>query len=158
MSTQQPPAFWLHHVQLAMPRGAEDTARAFYAGMLGFAEVTKPPALAPRGGVWFQAGALELHLGVEDDFHPARKAHPGILVADLDSLAARLQAHGIHPRPDGNFPGYRRFYLDDCFGNRLEFLSPLTNAQTEFLHIADTVHASSGPKGRAWRREDLYDR
>ena len=112
-----------------MPPGAEAAARAFYAGLLGLAEVAKPAALAARGGVWFRAGALELHLGVEDDFRPARKAHPGILADDLDGLAARLHAHGMHPRPDANLPGYRRFYLDDCFGNRLEFLAPATDTQ-----------------------------
>jgi len=121
---RRPPALAFHHVQLAMPPGGEAAARAFYAGVLGLAEVAKPAALAARGGVWFRAGALELHLGVEDDFRPARKAHPGILVDDLDGLAARLRAHGVHPRADPNLPGYRRFYLDDCFGNRLEFLSP----------------------------------
>jgi hypothetical protein len=68
---------------------------------------------------------------VEDDFRPARKAHPGILVEDLDGLAAHLHAHGVYLRPDTNFPGYRRFYLDDCFGNRLEFLSRLTDVQTQ---------------------------
>jgi len=123
MSAHWPAAFALHHVQLAMPRGAEATARGFYTGVLGLTEITKPPPLAARGGAWFRAGTLELHLGVEDDFHPARKAHPGILVEDLDDLANRLQAHGLQVRPDANFPGYRRFYLDDCFGNRLEFLS-----------------------------------
>jgi catechol 2,3-dioxygenase-like lactoylglutathione lyase family enzyme len=125
MSAHPPPAFAFHHVQLGMPRGAEAAARAFYAGVLGLAEVAKPPALAARGGVWFRAGTLELHLGVEDDFRPARKAHPGILVEDLDGLAAHLHAYGLQPRPDTNLPGYRRFYLDDCFGNRLEFLSRL---------------------------------
>jgi catechol 2,3-dioxygenase-like lactoylglutathione lyase family enzyme len=128
--SDQASAFALHHVQLCMPRGAEAAARDFYAGVLGLAEITKPPALAARGGVWFRAGTLELHLGVEDDFQPARKAHPGILVDDLDGLDARLRAHGLQPRPDENFPGYRRFYLDDCFGNRLEFLSPSNTGET----------------------------
>src|SRR6266508_2885015 len=131
MSAHRPAAFAVHHVQLAMPRGAEATARAFYAGVLGLTEIAKPPALAARGGVWFRADALELHLGVEDDFQPARKAHPGIIVEDLDGLAARLQARGIQVRPDANFPGYRRFYLDDCFGNRLEFLSPANDNQPQ---------------------------
>ena len=76
----------LHHAQLAMPRGEEEAARAFYAGVLGMTEVGKPPVLAARGGAWFRAGGLELHLGVEEDFGPARKAHPGILVADPDEL------------------------------------------------------------------------
>jgi catechol 2,3-dioxygenase-like lactoylglutathione lyase family enzyme len=130
MSTHhRPAAFALHHVQLAMPAGAEAAARAFYAGVLGLAELAKPAALAGRGGVWFRAGALELHLGVEDGFRPARKAHPGILVEDLDGLAARLHAHGVQVHADATLPGYRRFYLDDCFGNRLEFLSPAHASQ-----------------------------
>ncbi len=115
----------LHHVQLAMPRGEEDAARTFYGDALGLDEVTKPPELAARGGAWFRSGALEIHLGVEGGFTPARKAHPGILTDDLDGLAARLAAAGHEVRPDGAFPGHRRFYVDDCFGNRLEFLQPL---------------------------------
>lgn len=115
----------LHHVQLAMPAGAEDRARAFYAGVLGLEEIAKPPVLAARGGAWFGAGGVELHLGVEDGFAPARKAHPGILVTDLDALVARLAAAGVDARPDGEFPGHRRVYADDPFGNRLEFLQPL---------------------------------
>lgn len=119
-------AFRFHHVQLAMPPGAEAerAARAFYGGALGMAEVAKPPALAERGGAWFGAGGLELHLGVEPDFRPARKAHPAIVVDDLDGLAARLRAAGAEPRFDADLPGHRRFYVDDCFGNRLEFLQP----------------------------------
>jgi len=120
--------FGLHHVLVAMPAGREAEARAFYAGLLGLAEVGKPPDLAGRGGVWFRAGALELHLGVERDFAPARKAHPGILVRDpaaFDRLAARLASAGVAVRPDESFPGYRRFHVDDCFGNRLEFLTPI---------------------------------
>lgn len=115
----------LHHVQLAMPAGAEDRARAFYAGVLGLEEIAKPPVLAARGGAWFGAGGVELHLGVEDGFTPARKAHPGILVTDLDALVARLTAAGVDARPDGEFPGHRRVYADDPFGNRLEFLQQL---------------------------------
>jgi catechol 2,3-dioxygenase-like lactoylglutathione lyase family enzyme len=114
----------LHHVQLAMPRGEEEAARAFFAGALGMTEVEKPPVLAARGGAWFRAGGLELHLGVEDDFAPARKAHPGILVSDLDELARRLAATGQDVTWDADFPGFRRIYAHDPFGNRLEFLQP----------------------------------
>jgi len=114
----------LHHVQLAIPAGGEDRARAFYGNLLGLDELAKPPELAARGGVWFRGGALEIHLGVEEPFAPARKAHPGIQVDDLDGLQERLASAGIEVRPDGLLPGHRRFYVDDCFGNRLEFLQP----------------------------------
>jgi len=109
-----------------MPVGAEAAAVAFYAGVLGMIEVEKPPVLAARGGAWFRAGGVELHLGVEDGFRPARKAHPGILVTDLDELAARLTAAGVEPDWDGEFPGHRRCYASDPFGNRLEFLQPFS--------------------------------
>ena len=114
----------LHHMQLAMPRGEEQRARAFFVGVLGMAEIEKPPVLATRGGAWFRAGGLELHLGGEDEFRPARKGHPGILVTDLDDVVARLVASGQEVVPDGDFPGYRRVYAHDPFGNRLEFLQP----------------------------------
>ncbi|GAA4924250.1 VOC family protein [Actinomycetospora succinea] len=114
----------LHHVQLAMPVGQEDRARAFFVGVLGMTEIEKPPVLAARGGAWFRAGGLELHLGVEDDFRPARKAHPGIMVDDLDALAGRLEHAGQDVTRDRDFPGFRRFYAHDPFGNRLEFLEP----------------------------------
>jgi catechol 2,3-dioxygenase-like lactoylglutathione lyase family enzyme len=114
----------LHHVQLAIPAGGEPAARAFYVDGLDMAEVAKPPVLAARGGCWFRRDGVEIHLGVERDFHPAAKAHPGILVADLDGLGARLAAAGHEVIWDDALPGYRRFYAHDPFGNRLEFLSP----------------------------------
>jgi catechol 2,3-dioxygenase-like lactoylglutathione lyase family enzyme len=89
-------------------------------------ELTKPPVLAARGGCWFSSGGWEIHLGVEQEFVPARKAHPGVLVTDLDDLAARLTEAGQPVRWDGDFPGYRRIYAHDPFGNRLEFLQPQT--------------------------------
>ncbi|MET8148790.1 VOC family protein [Actinoplanes sp. NPDC049668] len=116
--------YGLHHVQLSIPAGSEDACREFYVGKLGMAEVPKPPILAARGGLWVRADNLEIHLGVEKDFRPARKAHPGILVADLDRLADRLTANGTAITWDDAFPGHRRFYADDNVGNRLEFLSP----------------------------------
>ncbi len=114
----------LHHAQLAMPRGEEEAARAFYAGVLGMTEIEKPPVLAARGGAWFRAGELELHLGVEEGFSPVRKAHPGVLVADLDEVVRRLGAAGQGVTWDADLPGFRRVYAHDPFGNRLEFLQP----------------------------------
>jgi catechol 2,3-dioxygenase-like lactoylglutathione lyase family enzyme len=114
----------IHHVQLACPAGSEPASREFYTGVLGLHEIPKPPALAARGGAWFRGGGIELHLGVEDGFQPARKAHPGLLVGDLDGLAARLEAAGYPVSWDGDFPGMRRFHTNDPHGNRLEFLSP----------------------------------
>jgi catechol 2,3-dioxygenase-like lactoylglutathione lyase family enzyme len=112
----------LHHVQLAMPAGAEERARAFFVGVLAMTEIEKPPVLAARGGAWFRAGNLEIHLGVEDGFRPAHKAHPGILVDDLDEVARRVARTGQDVTWDADFPGFRRFYARDPFGNRLEFL------------------------------------
>jgi catechol 2,3-dioxygenase-like lactoylglutathione lyase family enzyme len=110
------------HVQVAIPAGGEDTARAFYGDLLGMAELPKPPALAARGGCWFESGAAVLHLGVEAPFTPARKAHPAFLVDDLDALAGRLAGAGLHcVRGDGEIPGVRRIHTYDPFGNRLEF-------------------------------------
>ncbi len=123
---ESPFGYRLHHVQLAIPPGAEDDCRAFYVDVLGMTEIGKPPVLAARGGLWVRAGALEIHLGVEEDFRPARKAHPGILVTGLDDLAARLVAAGVEVDWDPHFPGHRRFYAHDNVGNRLEFLSPET--------------------------------
>jgi catechol 2,3-dioxygenase-like lactoylglutathione lyase family enzyme len=114
----------LHHVQLAIPAGGEEECRAFWGGVLGMDELEKPPVLAARGGCWFRGGGLEVHLGVEQDFAPARKAHPGILVDDLRGLAGRLAAAGVEVTWDGEFPGHDRFYAADPFGNRLEFLEP----------------------------------
>jgi catechol 2,3-dioxygenase-like lactoylglutathione lyase family enzyme len=115
----------VHHVQLACPAGSEPALRAFYAGVLGMTEVAKPAVLAARGGAWFRSGAVELHLGVEADFRPARKAHPGLLVEDLTALAARVSEASIDVCWDTDFPGYRRCYVDDPVGNRIELLQPL---------------------------------
>lgn len=114
----------LHHVQLAVPPGAEDLCRGFWGDVLGMTELEKPPVLAARGGCWFRGGGLEVHLGVEQDFTPARKAHPGILVRSLRSLAERLEAHGHEVTWDDEFPGHDRFYAYDKVGNRLEFMEP----------------------------------
>lgn len=114
----------LDHVQLAAPAGCESAARAFYGDLLGLAEIPKPPALAGRGGVWFQVGAQGMHIGVESSFTPARKAHPALLVRNLDALAKRLAAAGVEVTWDDDLPGYRRFYAYDPWGNRLELLWP----------------------------------
>ena len=109
-------------MQIAMPAGAEDEARAFFAGVLGMTEVPKPPILALRGGVWFRSGGVELHLGGEENFVPDRKGHPGILVDDIEDVAGRLTRGGYPARWDDEFPGFRRIYSNDPFGNRMEFL------------------------------------
>jgi catechol 2,3-dioxygenase-like lactoylglutathione lyase family enzyme len=115
----------LHHVRLAIPPGTEDEAREFYQGVLGCEELAKPGTLAKGGGVWFRYGGVELHLGVEEDHRPAGQAHPAILVGDLDELEAKLRVAGYAVEPDYRLPGYRRFYVNDPFGNRLEFLAVL---------------------------------
>ena len=113
-----------HHVQLAMPRGREDDARAFYEGVLGLEEVPKPSQLAARGGCWFRSGDVELHLGVEEPFAPARKAHPAIVVDDLDAIRTRLEAAGADIAEDVQLDAHRRIHTSDPFGNRLELLEP----------------------------------
>jgi catechol 2,3-dioxygenase-like lactoylglutathione lyase family enzyme len=114
----------LDHVQLAMPAGREAEARAFYQGALGIPEVKKPANLAKRGGCWFERGALKIHLGVEADFKPARKAHPALIVEDLGGLSAALDRAGYPVRTDEPLEGYDRVYVDDPFGNRIELMEP----------------------------------
>jgi catechol 2,3-dioxygenase-like lactoylglutathione lyase family enzyme len=112
----------LDHVQLACPPGGEDEARRFYGGLLGLSEIEKPEPLRSRGGVWFECGAQQLHLGVEEPFAPARKAHPALLVgsvAALEELASRLDS----VRWDADLPGATRFYAFDPFGNRIELIA-----------------------------------
>jgi catechol 2,3-dioxygenase-like lactoylglutathione lyase family enzyme len=116
------------HVQLAAPPGSEDRLRTYYVNALGMTEIPKPPVLAARGGCWFQAGVVQLHLGIEDNFRPAKKAHPGLRVADIERYAARLEAHGAPVTWDENLPGHHRFYSEDPVGNRLEFLEPVTES------------------------------
>lgn len=115
----------LDHVQVAMPPGEEAAARAFYTGILGLEEIPKPDSLAARGGAWFRGGSMELHLGVEQDFRPARKAHPAFRVKNLPALEQHVIAAGLSPVPDAPIGGRSRFFLHDPFGNRLEFLELL---------------------------------
>ncbi len=114
----------LDHVQLAAPPGCEEQARAFYGGLLGLPEVEKPEPMRASGGAWFTLGDRQLHVGVEDPFVPATKAHPGLSVgeAELDALAARLEDAGAPVTWDDRLPGVRRFYTADPFGNRIELL------------------------------------
>ena len=107
---------------LAIPPGGEDACRPFYLDVLGMTELVKPPRLAAKGGLWVRADGVEIHLGVEQGFRPARKAHPGIRVVGLDALESRLTAAGVPVEWDNDFPGHRRFYASDPHGNRLEFI------------------------------------
>jgi catechol 2,3-dioxygenase-like lactoylglutathione lyase family enzyme len=115
------PITGIDHVQVAAPRGCEAAARAFYGTLLGLEELQKPEALRLRGGCWFRAGGQELHVGVEEPFGPALKAHPGFVSSDLDGLKARLAGAGFETTDDDSIPGSRRFFAADPFGNRLEF-------------------------------------
>ena len=114
----------LDHVQLAMPAGGDESATAFYEGLLGIPRVAKPPHLEVRGGCWFENGDLKIHLGVDDDFRSARKAHPGLIVDDLAALVVRLAEGGVAVGLDQPLEGFDRVYVDDPFGNRLELMEP----------------------------------
>ena len=113
----------LDHVQLAMPPGGEDRAEAFYAGLLGLERVPKPEPLAARGGCWFVRGPIAIHLGVEEDFRPARKAHPALVVRGLPALEAALSAAGVEVRQNPEREPGRGAYVDDPFGNRIELIA-----------------------------------
>ena len=116
----------IDHVQLAAPAGCEPAARAFFGDLLGLAELPKPEPLRARGGVWFVLGGdsvQQLHVGIEEPFAPATKAHPAFTVEDIDALAARLSNAGAPVSWDDTLPGVRRFYTTDPWGNRLELLS-----------------------------------
>lgn len=114
----------IHHVQVAMPAGGEEDARLFYGAILGFPELQKPSSLQSLGGVWFGTGSIDLHVGVEAGFSPAKKAHVAYQVADLNAVAHALQDAEFMVKPDDRLPGYRRFYTEDPFGNRVEILTP----------------------------------
>jgi catechol 2,3-dioxygenase-like lactoylglutathione lyase family enzyme len=129
----------IHHVQLAMPADGEGTAVAFYGELLGMHPVTKPAQLAALGGVWFECvgSAMQLHVGVEEPFRPAKKAHPALLVEDLGAVETALRSAGHPISVETQLDGYRRFYTEDPFGNRLEILAE------------DTRPANAGPADRA---------
>lgn len=112
----------LDHVQLAAPAGCEEEARRFFGSLLGMAEVEKPEKLRVRGGVWFQCGAQMIHIGVESSFTPAKKAHPAFLVRNIKQLMQHLKDNGVSFRVDDEIPGIIRFFAEDPFGNRLEFM------------------------------------
>jgi catechol 2,3-dioxygenase-like lactoylglutathione lyase family enzyme len=113
----------IDHVQLAMPVGGEEQARAFYRGLLGMKEVAKPAELAKRGGCWFQSGGVQIHLGVEPDFRPAKKAHPALRCSDYEGLVARLQRAGVSANHNSSIPGVQRCHIADPFGNRIELVA-----------------------------------
>ena len=119
----------IDHVQLAMPAGQEEAARRFYSDLLGMRETPKPPELAKRGGCWFESGAVQIHLGVESDFRPAKKAHPALQCADYGSLIAKLRAAGVAVTESHDIPGVRRCHVDDPFGNRIELIMDLSAAK-----------------------------
>jgi catechol 2,3-dioxygenase-like lactoylglutathione lyase family enzyme len=114
----------IHHVQLAMPDDEDDVAVQFYGDVLGMERVPKPDELSPRGGVWFRSGALEVHLGVEEGFRPAVKAHPAFLVTGLEALRERVESSGYKVSDTVPIPGFERIYVRDPFGNRLELIEP----------------------------------
>ena len=112
----------IDHVQLAMPTGNEERARGFYRDVLGMKEIPKPRALAGRGGCWFASGAAQVHLGAEEDFRPAKKAHPALVVEGLNEILAKCEAAGLPSRLDAEIEGRRRVHVFDPFGNRLELI------------------------------------
>ncbi len=112
----------LDHIQLAMPAGGEAAARQFYGSLLALQEIPKPKPLASRGGCWFKMPGADLHLGVDPNYRPARKAHPAFLVDDLSALKSRLDQAGVSVRRDESVAGVLRFFAADPFGNRLEFI------------------------------------
>jgi len=112
----------IDHVQIAIPVASESRARSFYSGILGFAEIEKPPQMAERKSIWFVAGPVNLHLGIEPDFTPAKRAHPAFVVEGLEAILAACERAGISIQPDTSFNGFRRVHVFDPFGNRLELM------------------------------------
>jgi catechol 2,3-dioxygenase-like lactoylglutathione lyase family enzyme len=116
------PILSIDHVQIAIPTASEERARAFYSGILGFTEVAKPAEMAGRKSIWFVSGAVNLHLGIEPDFHPAKRAHPAFVVEGLDTILAACERAGLSTKPDTSFNGLRRVHVFDPFDNRLELM------------------------------------
>jgi catechol 2,3-dioxygenase-like lactoylglutathione lyase family enzyme len=112
----------IDHVQLAMPPGKEDEARRFYGGVLEMAEIPKPPELAKRGGCWFESGSVQLHLGVEFDFRPAKKAHPALRCSNYEAMLRQLRDAGVEVNAAAEIPGVERCHIHDPFGNRIELI------------------------------------
>jgi catechol 2,3-dioxygenase-like lactoylglutathione lyase family enzyme len=112
----------IDHVQLAAPKGCESAARDFFGGILGLLEIEKPLELKSRGGVWFELNDFQIHIGVEENFVPAKKAHPAFEVENLDDLKTILTQNKVSYTEDNNIPGAKRIHIMDPFGNRLEFL------------------------------------
>ena len=136
----------IDHVQLAMPAGEEARARAFYSDALGLPEIPKPPHLAARGGCWFESDTVKIHLGVDKEFRPARKAHPALLVEGLAKLIERLRAGGYTLVDDEPLAGYDRIYADDPFGNRLELMERRDAAtEAEADRVAPISRCRSAP-------------
>jgi catechol 2,3-dioxygenase-like lactoylglutathione lyase family enzyme len=121
------PILSLNHVQIAIPIASQDRARAFYSGILGFTEIEKPPQMADRKSLWFVAGAVNLHLGIEPDFTPAKRAHPAFVVDGLDQILAACERASITIKPDTSFNNFRRVHVFDPFGNRLELMERTTS-------------------------------
>lgn len=121
MKSRRPAIAGIDHVQIAAPPGCEEQARRFFGQLLGLEEVEKPEPLRSRGGCWFNLGSGQLHIGVEKDFQPARKAHPAFAVNDLEGLFEILSKAGVRCAKDDSLAGIRRFYAEDPWGNRLEF-------------------------------------
>jgi catechol 2,3-dioxygenase-like lactoylglutathione lyase family enzyme len=115
----------IDHVQLAMPAGQEEQARTFYRDVLGLPETRKPADMAGRGGCWFESNLVKIHLGVDKDFRAATKAHPGLLVSDLQAIVERCRGRGLEIFPAPAIEGYERIFVKDPFGNRIELLQKL---------------------------------
>lgn len=122
------PILDIDHVQIAAPKGCETAARTFFGELLGLEEIEKPENLRSRGGCWFLVGSRQLHIGVEEPFQPAKKAHPAFAVSALDALCSRLTKSGSDCAWDPSIDGVRRFFASDPWGNRLEFVESAPKA------------------------------